>query len=72
MWLNILLVLFAWFVAAVPLGILIGKSMALGNRHGCCPYVPPDEPDQDSAGIAADLARLHEVQSIRPEPVFHD
>lgn len=69
MWLTILLAAFAWFVGSLALGILTGKSMALGNRPGCCPDMH-DDSDQDSTAIAADLARLHEVhQSV---PVAHE
>jgi hypothetical protein len=69
MWLTILLAAFAWFVASLALGILTGKSMALGNRPGCCPDMHEDS-DQDSIATAGDLARLHEVHQA--VPVFHE
>jgi len=61
MWLSILLVLFAWFVGALVLGILTGKSMALGNRPGCCPDEFREECDGNC--LAEALERLEAQHS---------
>ena len=72
MWLNLLFVLFAWFVGALALGILAGKSMALGNRPGCCPDDLQEEFDGSAARTSRDLSKLQEIHSVGSETLLHD
>lgn len=72
MWMKIMLLLCAWFAGALALGILGGKSMALGNRIGRYPDDSQDEFDEYSPAQSRDLLKLHESHSVDREPVFPD
>ncbi len=58
MWLNILFGLSAWFVGALALGVLTGKSMALGNRP------LEDGPDDLREELEASLSRLRDALEV--------
>ncbi|MGA7414467.1 MAG: hypothetical protein WBW33_28620 [Bryobacteraceae bacterium] len=70
MWLKIMLFLFTWFVGAVALGILAGKSMALGSRIGRWPDDLQDDFDGEALAQTRELLKLQQSHPAECEPVF--